>query len=208
MNKRGAEMTISTLVVIVLAIIVLVVIALGFGTGWGNLWGKISGYFSPVNVDSVKQACSYACTTSGKYTYCCTSREVRFSKEADPITATCVSDDRVRPTDCSFTCNYQNDCGDEVKCTGETAKKGSCPSGTTEDNTKVFDKNWGIISYNYVCCVGTAATIVSACAFTDGSAANTALPCKCETAQCDTANPKCTITPAVGTTSASGACSA
>ena len=57
MNKRGADLTVGTLVIIVLAIIVLVVLALGFGTGWTNLWSKMTGYFSPVNVDAVIQSC-------------------------------------------------------------------------------------------------------------------------------------------------------
>jgi len=76
MNKKGAELTVGTLVIIVLAIIVLVVLALGFGTGWSNLWSKISNYFTPVNVDSVKQACVYACNTQATYAYCCQPRNV------------------------------------------------------------------------------------------------------------------------------------
>ncbi|MBI2629823.1 hypothetical protein HYW76_01855 [Candidatus Pacearchaeota archaeon] len=75
-NKKGAEMTIGTLVIIVLAIIVLVVIALGFGMGWSNLWSRITGYFSPVNVDAVKQACIYACTTQASYDWCTRERDM------------------------------------------------------------------------------------------------------------------------------------
>lgn len=89
MNKRGAEFTITTLIVIVLAIIVLVVLALGFGAGWGNLWSKITGYFSPVNVDSVKQACQYAATTQASYDYCCRIREVKFSSDGTAEKLTC-----------------------------------------------------------------------------------------------------------------------
>jgi len=95
MNKRGAELTIGTLVVIVLAIIVLVVLALGFGTGWSNLWSKISGMFSPVNVDAVKQACVYACTTQAKYDYCNRTREVTYlntaSNKKDKVKLSCYS---------------------------------------------------------------------------------------------------------------------
>jgi len=80
-SKHSAEMTISTLVVIVLAILVLVVLALGFGAGWSNLWSKITGFFSPVNVDSVKQACVFACTTEAKYDYCNRKRDVILQKD-------------------------------------------------------------------------------------------------------------------------------
>ena len=92
MNKKGAEMTVGTLVVIVLAIIVLVVVALGFGTGWTNLWSKITGYFSPVNVDSIKQACVYACSTQAQYDYCNTIRTVNYldaNKAKQKVEGTC-----------------------------------------------------------------------------------------------------------------------
>ena len=75
-GKKAQEFSITTLVVIVLAIIVLVVLALGFGVGWSNLWSKITGYLSPVNVDSTKQACQYACTTQASYDYCSRTRDV------------------------------------------------------------------------------------------------------------------------------------
>jgi len=75
-NKKGAEFTITTLIVIILAIVVLVVLMLGFGTGWANLWGKMSGYFTTANVDSVKEGCKLACTTNGVYSYCNQIRDV------------------------------------------------------------------------------------------------------------------------------------
>jgi len=90
LNRKGAEMTIGTLVIIVLAIIVLVVIALGFGMGWSSLWGKIKGYFSPVNVDSVKQACQYAVTTDSRFDYCCVIRDVKFEEEGDTLKLKCT----------------------------------------------------------------------------------------------------------------------
>ena len=93
MNKKGAEMTISTLVIIVLAIIVLVVLALGFGAGWTNLWSKISGYFTPVNVDTIKQACNYACTTQAKNDYCCLKRDlIVLDKDGKKDTKTYAKD--------------------------------------------------------------------------------------------------------------------
>ena len=90
LNKKGAEMTIGTLVVIVLAIIVLVVIALGFGTGWSNLWSKITGYFGGgSNVDSIKQACNYACTTQATYDYCILSRDIKLADKTTLTGKTC-----------------------------------------------------------------------------------------------------------------------
>ena len=42
-GKKAAEMTIGTIVIIILALVVLVVIIYGFTTGWSNLWEKITG---------------------------------------------------------------------------------------------------------------------------------------------------------------------
>jgi hypothetical protein len=65
-DKKGSEMTIGTLVVIVLAVIVLVVLIMGFSLGWKNLWAKINPFIGGSsgggnNVDSIKQACDILC---------------------------------------------------------------------------------------------------------------------------------------------------
>jgi len=82
-------MTVGTLVIIVLAIIVLVVLALGFGMGWSNLWNKITGYFSPANVDATKSACAYACTTKAQYDYCSMKRDVKLADGTTISQKTC-----------------------------------------------------------------------------------------------------------------------
>ncbi len=83
MNKKGAELTIGTIVIIVLALVVLVVLILGFTGGWGNLWGRISGFFGGgSNIDSVVQACQVACTTNMKNDYCERMRPVKFGEES------------------------------------------------------------------------------------------------------------------------------
>ena len=82
MNKKGVEMTIGTIIVIILALVVLVVIIYGFTTGWGNLWEKITGFGGgDVNVQSVVQSCQLACTTSSTYDYCTRERNVNFGKD-------------------------------------------------------------------------------------------------------------------------------
>jgi hypothetical protein len=128
-SKHSAELTIGTLVVIVLAIIVLVILALGFGAGWSNLWSKITGYFSPVNVDTVKQACVYACTTNSKFDYCCRVRNVRFEKRGKAIAMTC-SDNRIKSGDCDLDCNVEEDCS-EILCEGES--KENCGENEEEN---------------------------------------------------------------------------
>jgi hypothetical protein len=75
-GKKGAELAISTIVVIVVSIVVLVVLIVGFTSGWGNLWGNISAFFGGSNVDSMVQACNVACTTQGQNAYCNELRSV------------------------------------------------------------------------------------------------------------------------------------
>ncbi len=77
LGKRGMELTIGTIVVIVLAIVVLVVLVVGFTGGWGNLWGNISAFFGGSNVDSIVQACKTACLTNSINAWCYEIRSVK-----------------------------------------------------------------------------------------------------------------------------------
>lgn len=80
MNKRGAELTIGTLVIIVLAVIVLVVLVVGFTSGWGNLWANISAFFGGgVNLDTQVAACNTACLTKSTNAFCSQKRDVKAS---------------------------------------------------------------------------------------------------------------------------------
>ncbi len=82
MNKRGAELTIGTLVIIVLAVIVLVVLVVGFTSGWGDLWANISQFFGAgANIDTVVSACNTACLTQGKNAFCTQNREVKLDNK-------------------------------------------------------------------------------------------------------------------------------
>jgi len=81
-NKKGAEMTIGTIIIIVLALVVLVILVYGFSTGWSNLWEKITAFGGgKVNVQSVVQSCQLACTTGSRYDYCELSRTVTFDEK-------------------------------------------------------------------------------------------------------------------------------
>ncbi len=75
-NKRGAELAISTLVIIVVAVIVLIVLVVGFTTGWSKLWGNITAFFGGSNVDTVVKACETACLTQSVNTWCTETKSV------------------------------------------------------------------------------------------------------------------------------------
>lgn len=80
-SKRSQEMSIGTIVVIILALIVLVLLIMGFTMGWSNLWDKITnlGGGGQSNVDTIVTACNIACTTSSNFEYC-RQRAVNFGK--------------------------------------------------------------------------------------------------------------------------------
>lgn len=78
-EKKAAEMTIGTIIIIILALVVLAVIIYGFTTGWGNLWENIKNFGGgKINVASVLQSCKVACISASQYDYCTLMRKVTF----------------------------------------------------------------------------------------------------------------------------------
>ena len=70
-DKKAAEMTIGTIVVIILALVVLIFLVFGFSSGWNNIWQKILNFGGgSSNAGSIAQGCQAACATMDKYAYC------------------------------------------------------------------------------------------------------------------------------------------
>lgn len=77
MNKRGQQMTLGTIIAIVLGIAVLVFLIFGFSSGWGNMWDRITNFGGgKVNVNAVVQGCELACSSNSVYDYCTKKREL------------------------------------------------------------------------------------------------------------------------------------
>lgn len=75
-------MSISTLVLIVLAIIVLVLVVIGFTGGWSNLWDRITNLGgSKENVQLAADACKIACSSNAQYDYCGKLRDINFGTD-------------------------------------------------------------------------------------------------------------------------------
>ena len=90
MNKKGAELTIGTIVIIVLAIAVLVFLIYGFTTGWTNLWGKITVFSGGGStISEVSQACAIACAQEDSYAFNILKRTVRNENGFENKTVTC-----------------------------------------------------------------------------------------------------------------------
>ncbi|MBU4086708.1 MAG: hypothetical protein KKB21_03985 [Nanoarchaeota archaeon] len=169
LNKRAAEMTIGTLVIIVLAVIVLVVVALGFGMGWSNLWSKITVYFGGgSNVDSViKPACIYACTTNANYDYCSLKRDVILQDKTKISGKTCEELSKNYPVVGLESCGAVT-CAGSVSCQGNAKKCAELELGTDESKKQLICTGQKIMNAD-----GTTAV----CKFT--TAANN-VPAKCE----------------------------
>jgi hypothetical protein len=65
-DKKAQEMSVGTIIIIILALLVLVFLVFGFSQGWGNLWDKITNWGGgQSNVQTIIQACNIACDTGG-----------------------------------------------------------------------------------------------------------------------------------------------
>lgn len=75
-DKRGFELAISTLIVIVLAVIVLVALIFAFTGGFQRFWSYVQNLF-PSDVQAVKTACFSACQSNQEYDFCIRERNVK-----------------------------------------------------------------------------------------------------------------------------------
>ena len=160
MNKKGSEMTIGTIIFIVLALVVLIVLVVGFTTGWGNLWSRITGFFGKPNVDSVVQACSVACTTDANFDYCQRQREVRF-EDTGSFKFTCYQLEAVSGTGLARCGGIDCSAQDSETCTKSLGewKTSACKSAKEDFTSKVLaSSEAGNLKGSQFCCNKTAAT--------------------------------------------------
>ena len=107
-DKRGMEMAVTTVIMIVLSIAVLTILVVFFNsqTGFLSKWFKTQQTES--NVDSIVSVCDNLVTSESVYAYCCEEKEVVFGLEARNIKITCDdasragwSGGRIREMECS-----------------------------------------------------------------------------------------------------------
>ncbi len=85
MNKKGQNLTLGTIILIVLGIAVLVLLIFGFSTGWNNMWSKITNLGGgESNVATIKQSCVLACSIENKEGFCDQLRIVKYHNSSDP----------------------------------------------------------------------------------------------------------------------------
>lgn len=108
MNAKAQELSIGTLVLIVLGIIVLVLVILGFTMGWNNLLEKINIFNPASNLDSVVTACSTAAVASQTDAYCNEFRKVKINGENQLINCQ-YGDVQARLEDKKIQCTRDSD---------------------------------------------------------------------------------------------------
>lgn len=78
-DKKAAEMTIGTVIVIILSLVVLIFLIYSFSKSGGSLMDNLKNYFGGgANVDTVVRACQAACATKSVYDYSQMPRDVKF----------------------------------------------------------------------------------------------------------------------------------
>lgn len=75
MNKRGQDLSLTTIILIIIGVAVLVLLIWGFSQGWSTLWSKIVPYSG--NEDTIRSSCNSACLTNDKGGFCTQTRTVK-----------------------------------------------------------------------------------------------------------------------------------
>ncbi len=115
MNKKGLELAINTIVILVLAIVVLLFLVLFFTEAGKDFFKKVRGYSSEVNVDEVITSCNILADTNSVYEFCCGKKVVEYYTIENKITEENISCNEL--VNKSYINNKINslDC-EEIKC--------------------------------------------------------------------------------------------
>lgn len=122
-NKRGQDLSIGTLILIILGVIVLVLLILGFSMGWGNLWSKINIFGSTNDVSSVVTACKLAVTSNSNYDYCQNFKKVKVNDETMYV-------------NCDYDVVKEGLAGQTLNCAADTKEK-FCATLKEDDKAKI-----------------------------------------------------------------------
>ncbi len=96
-RKRGMQLAISTLVLLILSVLILIALIMSFTIGWEDFFNKIRGY-SPGELDSVISICNTQCSLGSKYDFCCQEKELGKKK------ILCIDDILKDEVNCDIDC--------------------------------------------------------------------------------------------------------
>lgn len=81
MNKKGFELAMNTMVIVILAIIFLVAMIVIFNYQTGFFSSMLRNFSGKSNVDAVVIACNSLVNQQANYEYCCVSKDIAMGKE-------------------------------------------------------------------------------------------------------------------------------
>ena len=84
MNKKGQDLTIGTLVLIVLGVVVLVLLIVGFTKGWGFIFDKFDSAPGK-SLETTVQACNFAWQGGLQADYCLEFKRVSYAGETQYV---------------------------------------------------------------------------------------------------------------------------
>ncbi|MBM3233062.1 hypothetical protein FJZ18_02760 [Candidatus Pacearchaeota archaeon] len=138
MNRRGQELSVGTLILIVLGIVLLVLLILGFSLGWSNLWEKINIFSSTTSLESIAQKCSLAVTSGSLLSYCESFTQITFEGKKQYVNCEYPKLNLDKTLTCSSEPRKKNKCielikakfADQFKSDQEEAFSDKCTSTT------------------------------------------------------------------------------
>ncbi len=109
-GKKGQQLTLGTIILIILGVAVLIFLIFGFTTGWKNLFDKITNFGGgDANVDTIAQACEIACSTNAENAYCYQSRTVNYGDDIwEKGSCESLEGSSKISISCSIPCNAEN----------------------------------------------------------------------------------------------------
>ena len=102
MDKKGFELTISTVVIIVIVIALLIGLFVFLNKGFGWFGAGTKPFANSVETAAIKESCNFACQAQDSLTFCCEEYSFRGN-------STFCNDSRLRVS-CSINCENVN-CG-------------------------------------------------------------------------------------------------
>jgi len=130
-NKKAGEVTVGTIIVIVLALAVLVFLIFAFTRGGGSLMDYITNIFGAAsNIDTIKNTCSTSCAARAAYAYCEEIRILRYNR-THQYNGTCESFTRpLSPEGVSISLDSCGEisCATHVKACRIKPEPVTCPS--------------------------------------------------------------------------------
>ena len=106
-DKKGLEMAITTVILIILSISVLTVLVIYFNSQTGFFTRFFKTHTSVTNVDDIVSSCNALVDREGYYTYCCEIKEIKLQGEEIIRESTCDdarkeawTGSRIRELDC------------------------------------------------------------------------------------------------------------